>query len=305
MKSLNSFWQLTKRNMLLYFRDRGAVFFSLLSMFIIIALMLLFLGDMNINSITDMLTKLPDRDSSADKKNAELLLLSWTAAGVIPINSAMVALSTLSSLIRDKYTGRSGSIQTAPISRFTITLSYIAAACAASVVICTVTLAVSELYLCTKGMGAYTAAEHFKLLGMILVNSFTYSAMMYLCAVFVKSEGAWGGLGTVIGTLIGFLGGIYLPVGSLSAGLADFISCTPVIYGTVMFRKVMTAKIAADTFAGAPAEMLTETKKAMGISYSAFGNGISASGCVLIVTGFGVLFTVLAAAAMFIKRKDR
>ncbi|MDE5860418.1 MAG: hypothetical protein K2H23_08585, partial [Oscillospiraceae bacterium] len=83
------FFQLTKRNMLLYFRDKGAVFMSLLSMLIILALMLFFLGDMSIENITEMLSALPGRDTSNDESNAELLVLAWTVAGIIPINSAM------------------------------------------------------------------------------------------------------------------------------------------------------------------------------------------------------------------------
>ena len=303
---MTQFFYLTKRNLLVYFRDRGAVFFSMLSMLIILALMLLFLGDMHVDSITEMLAKLPSHDTTNDQSHAKLFLLAWTVAGIIPINAAMVTLSTLSSIIKDRANGKSASIHTAPVSRMTITLSYIAAACIASLVICSLTLAISEVYLCAKGMQAFSIVEHFKLLGMILVNSFTYSALMYLCAMFVKSEGAWSGLGTVIGTLVGFLGGIYLPVGNLSKGLADFLSCTPVIYGTVMFRDIMTRGITDMTFADAPTQMIETTRSVMGIEYTAFGNDVSSANCVLLVLGFGLLFTIIGAAAtLWMKRKDR
>lgn len=300
------FFYLTKRNLLLYFRDRGAVFFSLLSMLIIIALMLLFLGDMHINSIVEMLSQIPAHDTSDDKKNAELFMLAWTVAGIIPINSAMVSLSALSSIIKDKETGRSGAIHTAPISRFTITMSYITAACIASVLICMITLALSEGYLCNKGMEIFSFAEHIRLFGMILVNSFTYSAIMYLCAVFVKSGGAWSGLGTVIGTLVGFLGGIYLPIGNLSEGLQNVLGCTPVIYGTVMFRNVMTDSIIDMTFADAPVEMVDKTESIMGIDYSVFGNSVSVAECIMVVLAFGLVFTMIGAAVtVFKNQKDR
>lgn len=300
------FFYLTKRNLLLYFRDRGAVFFSLLSMLIIIALMLFFLGDMHINSIVEMLSKLPEHDTTDDKKNAEIFMLAWTVAGIIPINAAMVSLSTLSSIIKDKETGKSGAIHTAPISRFTITMSYITSACIASVLICMITLALSEGYLCIKSMQIFTFAEHSRLFGMILANSFSYSAIMYLCAVFVKSEGAWSGLGTVIGTLVGFLGGIYLPVGNLSEGLQNVLGCTPVIYGTVLFRSVMTNAIMNVMFADAPAKMIDDTRNIMGIDYSVFGNSISVAGCIMVVLAFGLVFTMIGAAAtVFKNHKDR
>ena len=40
--------EFVKRNMKIYLRDRSAVFFSLMTMIIIIGLMLLFLGDMKV-----------------------------------------------------------------------------------------------------------------------------------------------------------------------------------------------------------------------------------------------------------------
>ena len=67
-----AFIELVKRNIRIYLRDRGAVFFSLLSMLIVILLMILFLGDMNISAITDMLSQLPGRDAEQDEKNARL-----------------------------------------------------------------------------------------------------------------------------------------------------------------------------------------------------------------------------------------
>ena len=303
---MSPFLLLTKRNMLLYFRDKGSVFFSLLSMVIIIALMLLFLGDIYIDNITAMLAELPGHDTADDKDNAELFLLAWTIAGIIPINAAMVSLSVLSSIIKDKTTGKSGAINSAPVSRSCVTVSYITAACLASVIICSITLVISEIYFCIKGMATFTLAEHIKLLGMITVNSFTYSAIMFLCAMFINSEGAWSGLGTVVGTLIGFLGGIYLPVDNLSDGLVDFLSCTPVLYGTVMFRKVMTRKITETTFSDAPIQMIEETRRMMGIDHNAFGNNITLSTCIIIVLGFGLAFTIIGATAMISKNhKDR
>ena len=43
-----------KRNLLLFFRDKTSVFFSLLAVFIIIGLYALFLGDVWISSFSDM-----------------------------------------------------------------------------------------------------------------------------------------------------------------------------------------------------------------------------------------------------------
>ncbi len=303
---MKQYIELTKRNIRLFFRDKGAVFFSLLSMFIVIVLMILFLSDMNVNTVTGLLEGLPGHDTSGDRKNAELLVLAWTSAGLIPINAVMVALSSLSSIIRDKTEGRINSLYTAPVSRVTITLSYITAACISAVIVCVLTVAASEGYLVFKGMELLSFETHMKILGMILANSFTYSAIMYFCAAIVHSEGAWSGVGTIIGTLTGFLGGIYLPVGSLSDGLKDAMGGTPMIYGTVMFRKVMLTELLTKTFSGAPDEMVSIYREKMGIEYSVFGHDANMTVCLTAVLAFGAAFMVIGVlATAYSKKRDR
>ena len=48
---------LTKRSTLVYLRDRRAVFFSILSMLIVLGLMVIFLGSMNSQDLVNLLEK--------------------------------------------------------------------------------------------------------------------------------------------------------------------------------------------------------------------------------------------------------
>lgn len=295
--------ELVKRNLKIYLRDRSAVFFSLLTMFIVIMLMVFFLGDMNISSITDELAILPGRDAEQDEKNAKLLVLMWTCAGIIPINSVTVTLSALSSMIKDRSSGKLSSIYTAPVSKGVISAGYICSAWAASIIMCLLTLAISEIYCMANGAEIFSLTVHLKLFGMIAVNSFTYSALMYLLTFAAKTEGAWSGLGTVIGTLVGFLGGIYMPVGSLGEGVAAVMKCLPVIYGTAMFREVMTADILKQTFENVPAEMTDIYKDAMGITLTAFDKEVTIPMCLAILIVCGMVFLGAGVAASALSKK--
>lgn len=300
---MTQFTELVRRNMRIYLRDKGAVFFSLLSMVIVIALMLFFLGDMNIEAITDMLGKLPGRDAAADQKNAELMVLLWTCAGIISINAVTVTLAALSSMIRDKTSGKINSIYTAPVSRLKISAAYICSACLSSVIVCGITLAITEIYCVIQGAEPFSLVSHLTLFGMIIVNSFAYSAIMYLVAVAAKTEGAWSSIGTIIGTLVGFLGGIYLPLGTLGNEIATGMKCLPVIYGTSMFRVIMTEDILAKTFEGAPQEMISEYSEAMGIKLNAFGFEVSPLGGVIILGVCGIICLLIGVALTSKARK--
>jgi multidrug/hemolysin transport system permease protein len=136
-----------------------------------------------------------------------------------------------------------------------------------------------------------------KLFGMIAANSFTYAALMYLAAVLVKTQGAWSGIGTVVGTLVGFLGGIYLPIGSLAENIGTILKCTPVIYGAKMFRSVMTEEICRVIFDGTPKTLQAEYLDAMGVRMDFLGVSVSDASCVMILLVSGIVFMALGAFA--------
>lgn len=282
----------TGRNLRLFLRDRGMVFFSLLSMLIIIGLMALFLGDIQVEEITKILGKFPGRDTAKDKEHARLLVLSWTAAGILSINAVMVTLSALASMIRDKVSGRLYAIYTAPVSRLVIASGYVLAAWAASVWICVLTLFLTELYGVACGMEWFSLVTHLKLAGMILINSFAYAALMYVAAVLIRSEGAWSGMGTVVGTLTGFLGGIYLPIGQLSQTVGNIMKCTPIIYGTAAFRDIMKKDILDITFSGVPEEVTDTYREAVGMDLFVFGKQVPFAFFLAILLIFGFIFLV-------------
>lgn len=300
---MEQFMAITKRNFKIYFRDKGTIFFSVLSMLVVIGLMVFFLGDMNVESITRILGEFPGRDAGVDEKNEELLVLSWTFAGIISINAVTVTLAAYSVMIKDRESGKLNSIYTSPISRTVITAGYVAAAWLASVMVCVLTLIVTELYGVLKGLEIFSFATHLQLLGMIMINSFVYAAFMYLLAMLAKTEGAWNGLGTVIGTLVGFLGGIYIPIGALSELIGNMMKCTPILYGTAMFRSVMTQEIVETTFQGIPEEVVSEYCAMMGITLQVFGKeiGITEEWLLLFC---GILFLIIGVCMLKYSRKS-
>lgn len=297
---------LTGRNLKLYFRDKGAVFFSLLSTFIVIGLMVFFLGDMNIESVEDILSQFPGRDAGADKTNAELLVFVWTCAGILSINAVTVTLAAYTVMIRDRVTGKLNSIYTAPISRITIAGGYMLSAWIASVCVCVLTLFIVELIGVTKGLTIFDFIVHVKLIGMIGANSFAYVGIMYVVALIAQTEGAWSGIGTIIGTLVGFFGGIYIPIGSLSDMIGNIMKCTPVIYGTAMFRKVMMQELLNVTFEGLPAEVNEGYCEVMGIELEVFGTQIGTGQEICILVVCGLVFLLIGATIMkYGKKADR
>lgn len=273
---MNKTMNLVQRNFLVFFRDRAAVFFSLLSMLIVILLMVVFLGNMNVEELAELLRQYGGlRDTAADTERAGRLIELWTIAGILIVNSVTVSFTVTGIMVNDSAANRLNSFLVTPAARLQIMLGYVVSSIIITVCMCMLTLAGSQAFLLARGGTFFTADQIIKAFLYTVLNAGVFSLLMYLLALFVKSPGAWSGLATIIGTLIGFVGAIYLPVGMLPDGVVKILKMTPVLHGASLMRKVFTEDALAAVFAGAPAELSAEYSRQMGIALEIGGKSVS------------------------------
>ncbi len=264
---MGAVFYLTKRNCMVFLRERAAVFFSVLSMLIVLGLMVVFLGRVNSESLVELLAEFGgERDRALDERNAAYLVQLWTLGGILAVNSVTVTLTVLGTMVRDETGKRIMAFYVTPVDRVKLSLGYILSSWLVGTGMCVLTLAAGEVYFLARGYGLLSAAALLKLVGIIGLCAFTFSAIGYLLALFVHSDSAWSGLLTIIGTLVGFLGGIYLSLGSLSEGLQNVLKCIPVLHGAAMLRAVCTEEAIGETFAGLPAMAGDIFRKEMGVT---------------------------------------
>ena len=300
MKNMSKYISLTKRNCLVFLKDGASVFFSLLSMLITLVLMGVFLGNMSVETTTSLLQQYGgERDLVLDQANAKLLVQYWTLAGILVTNSVTVTLSVIGIMINDAMQHRLQSFYTSPVAKSVIAFSYMSAAIIIGTLFCSVTFGISLLYIYLNGGTILSAVNILKCMFYILLNVCIFSAMMYVIALFVQSDNAWGGLATVVGSLVGFVGAIYLPVGSLPEKIAAVLKYEPILHGTALMRKTCCEEILAQTFAGTPEELVTSYREHMGIDIVMGGSIIKGRMEIAILLGFGavvlgVMFLVIS-----------
>lgn len=288
---------LVKRNILIFMRDRASVFFSLLSMLIVLMLMVLFLGDMNTDNTVELLEQYGGiRDTVLDSEHARGLIGMWTLAGVLLVNCVTVPMTVMGNMVTDEAEGRLAAFYITPVKRSKIALGYILASWLIGVLFCLLTFAFGEGYLiiCGNGTLGFWFWDFAAITGMILINTFLYSATAYLVALFIHSTGAWSGMLTVIGTLVGFVGAIYLPVGMLPEKIVSVLKMLPVLHGASMMRSVCTRASLAETFDGLPKKLAEGYRESMGITLWANDQAISVSTSAVFVIGLSAAVTVAA-----------
>jgi multidrug/hemolysin transport system permease protein len=156
------------------------------------------------------------------------------------------------------------------------------------------TLIIGEIYMAAQGYFILAPSAILKILAMIMLNALVYSAVGYLLALFIHSESAWGGMLTVMGTLVGFLGAIYLPVSMLSENIVNMLKCLPVLHGTAMMRKVLTKDAMATTFDGLPDLVPESFAKEIGITLWNGETQITLANQILVLALYAIIAIVVA-----------
>lgn len=288
--------RLIKRNILVYVRDKSNVFFSLLSMIIIIGLMVVFLGKMNADNVVELLKQYGGaRDAATDRNNAEQLVMLWTLAGVVVVNSVTITLSMVGIMVEDEAQKRLSSFYVSPVNRIVFVMGYIIAAIIMGIIMCTLTVVVGEVYSGITGLGLLTVQQIVKILIFIVLNVLASAGLMFLIVNFVHSQSALSGLATIIGTLVGFVAGIYLPMGMLPEKVQTVMKCFPLNHGCSFLRDIFTDDIITKTFQNCPQQLIDEYKEYMGMTITYNDKAISGINKIAFLVVSGIIFIGISA----------
>ncbi|WP_313154973.1 ABC transporter permease [Lacrimispora sp.] len=280
-----------ERNLKLFFRDRSAVFFSLLSVFIIIGLYALFLGDVWLNN------------SMKDLSHAQVLMNSWLVSGLLTVTSITTTMGAFGIMIDDKVLKINKDFDSSPIKRSSITGGYIGSSFLIGVIMSLVTAVVSEIYIVYSGGEWLTPLACIKVFLLILLTSLTNTSLVCFVVSFFNSHSAFGTASTILGTLIGFLTGIYLPIGALPASVQTVIKVFPVSHAASLFRQVLMESPMQNSFDGIPDIYLEEFKEYMGVTFRFGGHEVTPAASIVILLCTAAVFYSLSLFNMFRKRR--
>lgn len=264
---------IASRNLKIFFRDRSAVFFSLLAVFIIIGLYVLFLGDTLQSSMSEL-------------KGVRFLMDSWIMAGLLAVTSVTTTMGAFGIMVDDRAKKNFKDFYASPLKRSDIAGGYILSSFLIGLIMTVISFILAEIYILTSGGELLPFISLLKVLGLILISVLSSSAMIFFMVSFFKSTNAFATASTIVGTLIGFLTGIYIPIGSLPDAVQLVVKIFPVSHAGVLFRQVFMEKPLQETFEGIPTEKLADFKDELGVvfHYGDFTAGTGTHLLVLIIT---------------------
>ena len=279
-----------KRNLLVFFKDKSSVFFSLFAVFIIIGLYALFLGDMMAEQVAGL-------------ENGRFVMDSWISAGLIAITPVTSTMGALGAIIADKESKAEKDFRSSPIKNYQLVGGYLLSAIAVGFILSLIGLILCEIYIVAGGGELLGALALLKVTGLVALTSVASTCMMLFIVSFIKSLNAFSAVNVILGAFLGFMTGIYMPIGSLPDGVQAVVKCFPPSHAAALFRQVMMERSMEITFGSAPAEVLAEFKADMGVTNTFGGHTVAPWVSLLILVGTIVVFFALSVLVMSRKKK--
>ncbi|WP_104126314.1 ABC transporter permease [Cryobacterium sp. Y57] len=277
---------LARRNLRIFFRDRTAVFFSLLSALILIGLYALVLGSLQVDN-------LQSRFPTATNAQVQAFVDAWVFAGITMITILTTGLAALSVFIEDSSSGRFKDFLVSPIRRASLIFGYMTSSFIVAIVMTVVVVAIAQGYTAIRGNAMMTPTELLLTLGYVVVAAAAFSALSGFIVTLVRSNSAFAAMSTIVGTVIGFLAGAYIPAGTLPAGVVNVMNAMPFAQAAMLLRQPFTAH-SADALTDGQSEAVSALNDFYGIAISVGDFDVSSAGASTALAIICLVFALLS-----------
>lgn len=224
---------LTTRNLLRYIRDPLNVFFSLLGALIVFLLYTLFLGNLQVQSIS---ASAPGSDPAEVKRFVD----AWMFAGIVAITAMTTPLGAMSTFVEDAATKRFQDFLVSPMKRSQLVLGYLLSAFVIGVGMTVLVMLLSLVYMWLVGGVVLSVGAILLSLGWVVLSVAGFAALWSFIISFVTTQGAFAALSSIIGTVAGFVSGSYIAVGLFPDAVRDTVSALPFAQSAMLLRQSFT-----------------------------------------------------------------
>ena len=230
------FFQLTRRHLLVFFKNKVRLMYTLLVPVIVFAVYILFLRSLELSTVVNTLHDLGIEQTPALMNYIETLVDSWMLSGIAALATITVSLQTNTVIVEDKQNGVNRDFVSSPINKNTLIGSYILFNFLVTLLICIVYLVICFVYLACKAEFFLGFADFFRIFGILLYATVSSTLMTVFICSFIKTEGTMASLIAVFSTAVGFLIGAYMPLGMLPSGVQWLCAFIPGTYACSLLR---------------------------------------------------------------------
>ena len=215
---MKTFFALTKRNIKVFFKDKGMFFTSLITPVILLVLYVTFLAKVYRDSFA---SALPD-GMSVPEKLVNGMVAGELVTSLLAVSCVTVAFCSNLLMVMDKISGARKDFLISPTRKSTIAAAYFSGSLLTTLIVTYVATAACLVYVAVQGWYLSVGDVFLLLVDVFLLTSFG-TALSSVVNVFLKAQGQASGVGTIVSAGYGFICGAYMPIASFSKGPQNFI----------------------------------------------------------------------------------
>ena len=293
---------LIKRNVTMFFKDKGTFFTSLATPIILLVLYATFLSNVYEDSFRMALpADLYVSDAQINGLVGGLLLSSLLA-----VSAVTVPFCANLFMVQDRVTGARADLSITPMKSSSLALGYYFATVLNGLIICFLALALGLVYLSFIGWYLSFMDVLALILDVVLLVLFGTVLSSLVCYP-LNSQGGISAVGSIVSSCYGFLCGAYMPISSFSKGLQNTLVFLPGTHGTSLLRNhALSGTFEAMLNDGVPAECVDALRAVADCKLSFFGDSVEKWVMYLALGGAVVLLLAVYIAIMILsERKNR
>ena len=294
-------YNVTRRNLKLFFKDKGMFFSSLITPMILLVLYATFLAKVYRDSFASALPEgvtIPDTLLSGT-------VVSQLISALLAVSCVTVSFCANLLMIQDKANGSIRDFTVSPVKRSVLAAGYYIASAISTLIVTFSALAVCLAYLAMQGWYMSFADVLLVILDVFLLTLFG-TALSSCVNFFLNTNGQASAVGTIISAGYGFICGAYMPIASFGEGLQKVISFLPGTYGTCLIKNhMMRGVFEAMGKEGFPPEVIAGIEDSVDYNIYFFGNGVSVPVMYIILAGSVAAFTGLFVLFHILKKREK
>ena len=298
---MSTILSIIKRNIKMFFKDKGLLFTSLITPMILLVLYATFLGNLYEDSFKQIL------DAIAPGLKVEDSIINGCVGG--QLFSSLLAVCTVTVtfcsnmlMVQDKVNGSISDLTITPVKGSALAFGYYIATFITTLIICLLATVACLIYIASIGWYITVSDILLILLDVFILVMFG-TALSSIINYFLSSQGQISAVGSIVSAGYGFICGAYMPISQFSEGLQKFVAFLPGTYGTSLLRNHSLNGVFAEMKnLGIPEKAIEGVKDSIDCNIYFFDEKVPISAMYIYLVGATV---VLAAVYILMNLKKR
>lgn len=276
---------LVKRNVKLFFKDKGTFFTALITPVILLVLYVTFLYNVYEGSFQSSLPEGVAFQGDTLKGLVGGLLLS----SLLAVSTVTVSFCANLCMVADKFSGARGDIDISPVKPRSLAISYYLSTVINGLIISFVATLLGCVYLACTGWYMSFTDVLCMLLDVVLLTLFGTALSSLVCYP-LTTQGQLSAVGSIVSSGYGFICGAYMPLSQFSQGLRNVLGFFPGTYGTSLIRNHALRGVCKELSAqGFPPEAIESIKTVSDCNLEFFGHSVEIWQMYLVLAGVTAL----------------